>query len=272
MVLRKPPPPGIDAFERGNGRSEPLSPSSPTSPSSPATPNRLTRPPRARSSPQSPQTPAPASVYCPDLNTSPAFDLMPLDQAQRSPVAASFKEPRNPWADDLVEGPQRSSSPSSVQAGTSTEQREEAREEFQSETSRVPSILVSSTQRTQAAEDLPSNQPQDTSAGYGQPEQRPLQLQSNNPFLRVRKQSPNPWEDHGDHARRDEGGSDQSPYPSGLSPDDSDDRLSQSESEFCWCARASGLQVLSGRIHPYDCSSVAHRSPGARVPVGPGTL
>lgn len=239
MVLRKPPPPGIDAFERGNARSE----SSPTSPSSPVTPNRLTRPARARSSPQTPHPPARESVYSPDLNTSPAFDLMPLDQAQRSPVAASFKEPRNPWADGVVEGPEWNSFPSSGQADASPEQREESKDEHKPGTGRVPAILVSSTQRRQATEEAQSNQAQEMQEWS---EQRSPPLQSNNPFLRARPQDPNPWEDHGDHVRPVEG----SPDPNSPRQDDSDDRFSQSE--FLFFCRLSERLLTSSQ--PRDSS------------------
>ncbi|KAJ5754263.1 hypothetical protein N7533_003806 [Penicillium manginii] len=92
MVLRKPPPPRLENLNKWHARAESYSPTSSHSPSS----QRRTRPHRV---------PSQDSVYSPDLNTSPAFDLMPLEQAQRSPVGSSTSHPPNSWNDGLGDRP-----------------------------------------------------------------------------------------------------------------------------------------------------------------------
>ena len=90
MVLRSRATPGL-LNTSGQRNVESSSSASPTSLPSP---RRFSRR-RARSTTSSPspqQAVFPEQqdpVFSPDLHTSPAFDLMPLDQAQRSPAAAS---------------------------------------------------------------------------------------------------------------------------------------------------------------------------------------
>lgn len=92
MVLRKPPPPRLENLNKRHARSETHSLASPSTSSPPfegrARLNRI---------------PSQESVYSPDLNTSPAFDLMPLEEAQRSPVGSATSQPSNSWPDSLEE-------------------------------------------------------------------------------------------------------------------------------------------------------------------------
>ncbi|KAJ5688864.1 hypothetical protein N7462_003256 [Penicillium macrosclerotiorum] len=87
MVLRKPPPPRLENLNKWNAR--PVTPASPSSASSSHRQARLTR------------APSEDSIYSPDLNTSPAFDLMPLEEAQRSPVGSPTSHPPNSWPENV---------------------------------------------------------------------------------------------------------------------------------------------------------------------------
>ncbi|KAJ6107108.1 hypothetical protein N7523_008431 [Penicillium sp. IBT 18751x] len=91
MVLRKPPPPRLENLNKWRTRSN-SQPSSST-PVNCATRARLNR------------VPSQESVYSPDLNTSPAFDLMPLEEAQRSPVGSPASQPPNSWSESLGDRP-----------------------------------------------------------------------------------------------------------------------------------------------------------------------
>lgn len=205
MVLRKPPPPGIEAPDRGDGRSAPTTVAASSSSSS----SRLPRE-RAHSASQTPQSSAPQSVYSPDLNTSPAFDLMTLDQAQRSPEGAPFNESQNPWAEELVEKPEQDSKLSTSQAGTSPPAQEGPAAENKTGVHRVPPIVTESTQRRRAAEGLQLDSAYGTSPSHTRAESAPQQLQSNNPFLRARQEY-NPWEDSTPQTAPTEGTSQQAP-------------------------------------------------------------
>ncbi|KAL4892060.1 hypothetical protein BDV59DRAFT_57113 [Aspergillus ambiguus] len=203
MVLRKRAPPHLYSLSQGNARSEPRSPTLQISPSakstSSASPKRLTRPRRAQSSPQPRRLPSQESVYSPDLNTSPAFDLMSLEQAQKSPVRSSPTEPPYPWADELVERPAQDPSEcnTSTQPATDNPRPDEDVGDDRGK-DRVPSILVAGTQRRMAAHEWQAAHPgtSDTSdwEHLGQPASVPLQ--SNNPFLKPRSAERNPWEDN----------------------------------------------------------------------------
>ena len=203
MVLRKQPPPRLDYPGRELGRFDPHPSISPTAKStSPASPKRLTRPKRAQSSPQPRRLPSPESVYSPDLNTSPAFDLMSLEQAQRSPVTpvgTASSDPQNPWADELVEHPDQhreNSAPGSTplnhdgfQEGTVTDK---------TKGDRVPSIVRTGTQRRLAANELQPDHAVDDADDWDEWERdshTPIQLQSNNPFLKTKQSDHNPWQD-----------------------------------------------------------------------------
>ncbi|KAB8214800.1 hypothetical protein BDV33DRAFT_182087 [Aspergillus novoparasiticus] len=199
MVLRKRAPPHLYSLNKGNAHSEPhsaISQISPTSKSvSSSSPKRLTRPRRAQSSPQPHRLPSQESVYSPDLNTSPAFDLMPLEQAQRSPVRSSPSENMNPWADELVERPGQnhqgyngsgqSVADSAPPAGGAENRRGD----------RVPSILVAGTQRRMAANEWQQNGDVNDAPDWEHVGNSPAPLQSNNPFLKPRQPEHNPWDD-----------------------------------------------------------------------------
>lgn len=199
MVLRKRAPPHLYSLNKGNARAEPrsaISQISPTSKSvSSSSPKRLTRPRRAQSSPQPHRLPSQESVYSPDLNTSPAFDLMPLEQAQRSPVRSSPSESMNPWADELVERPGQKhqgyngSGQSVADSAPPAESAENRRED------RVPSILVAGTQRRMAANEWQQNGDVNDAPDWEHVGNSPAPLQSNNPFLKARQPEQNPWDD-----------------------------------------------------------------------------
>ncbi|GCB25331.1 uncharacterized protein YGL082W [Aspergillus awamori] len=191
MVLRKRAPPRLNSLPQGNDRTGSRftnSKLSPTSKSlSSSSPKRLTRPRRAQSSPQPHRVVSQESVFSPDLNTSPAFDLMPLEQAQRSPIRNSAGDGSNPWADELtarfgldhqdsVASPRQiASSPSQGMGmvnGNASDQ--------------VPSTSFPGVQERGAAEWRPDRE---------YTGQSPVQLQSNNPFLKPRSPEPNPWQD-----------------------------------------------------------------------------
>lgn len=93
MVLRKPrkpPPPRLENLSKWPPRSKHHSSASPPSSSSP-------------SQHHSNRFPSQESVYSPDLNTSPAFDLMSLEEVQRSPAGSPMSRPSNSWSDGLRE-------------------------------------------------------------------------------------------------------------------------------------------------------------------------
>lgn len=213
MVLRKPLPPGIQAPDRGDGRLEQQSATSaPIAASSPSSSSRRAGG-RPRSASQTSQTSAPQSVYSPDLNTSPAFDLMTLDQAQRSPVGAPFPEPQNPWAEELVEKPEQDPNPSSAPENNSSAREEGLEAENKTGVQRVPPIVTESTQQRQVVEELQSNPVYRTPLVHARTESAPQQFQSNNPFLRARQPEYNPWEDHATRSAPPEGTSQPFSWP-----------------------------------------------------------
>ncbi|CEJ59870.1 hypothetical protein PMG11_08471 [Penicillium brasilianum] len=91
MVLRKPPPPRLENLHKWNARA--ASPTSPSTSPSKSSPSQS----RARLN----RAPSEDPIYSPDLNTSPAFDLMPLEEAQRSPVGSPASHPPNPWTESF---------------------------------------------------------------------------------------------------------------------------------------------------------------------------
>lgn len=192
MVLRKQLPPRLNSFKEPRSEYHPsISPTAKSA--SPVSPKRWTRPRRAQSSPYPRRFPSQDSVFSPDLHTSPAFDLMPLEQAQRSPVGTGSSEAQNPWADELVEKPDQSS-----QEYTHSGYPPASHSGFQDESSinknrgdRVPSILVAGTQRRMAANEW---QPDEEADEWEHARQKPVQLRSNNPFLKTRQSESNPWQ------------------------------------------------------------------------------
>lgn len=195
MVLRKRAPPRLNSLPQGNDRTGSRftnSKLSPTSKSlSSSSPKRLTRPRRAQSSPQPHRVVSQESVFSPDLNTSPAFDLMPLEQAQRSPIRNSAGDGSNPWADELtarfgldhqgsVGSPQQiASSPSQGMGMVNGNPSDQ-----------VPSTSFPGAQERGAAEWRSDRE---------YTGQTPVQLQSNNPFLKPKSPEPNPWQDRNSH-------------------------------------------------------------------------
>ncbi|PYI07780.1 hypothetical protein BO78DRAFT_428640 [Aspergillus sclerotiicarbonarius CBS 121057] len=224
MVLRKRAPPRLHSLTQGNDRSGSRFPNSKLSPTSKSlsssSPKRLTRPRRAQSSPHPHRVASEESVFSPDLNTSPAFDLMPLEQAQRSPIRTSAGDGSNPWADELTarfgldhhESPQQAAAENPAQSGEMAGDRMP---------DKVPSISVP------GAQERPANDWQPDREYTGQ---SPVQLQSNNPFLKPRSPEPNPWEDR--NSRSSYGGSFQS-------HDGASGRLGQDEGYIPMTARLS---------------------------------
>lgn len=188
MVLRKQPPPRLNSVKEPNHR---LSISPTAKSASPVSPKRLTRPRRAQSSPYPRRLPSQDSIYSPDLHTSPAFDLMTLEQAQRSPVGTAHSEAQNPWADELVEKPgqQHQEYPSGSTPASHNGIQEEPVNKNKGD--RVPSILVAGTQRRMAANEW---QPEEEADEWEHVRQTPTQLRSNNPFLKTRQSEGNPWQ------------------------------------------------------------------------------
>ncbi|GIK00833.1 ubiquitin carboxyl-terminal hydrolase MINDY-1 [Aspergillus viridinutans] len=260
MVLRKRAPPHLYSLNLGNARSEPRSPISPTSPTvksatSPS-PKLLTRPRRAKSSPHPYQIPSEDSIYSPDLNTSPAFDLMPLEQAQKSPVGTLSSETANPWADDVAERPDKSHSVSEhppVHAGEPLQgpPLDSRRGD------RVPSIVVAGTQRRMAANEW---QEVNNSANW----EPPIQLQSNNPFLKAKQSDENPWGSNNLRASHGDNSSDRLSQSEGYIPMTA--RLSlldQSGSESPWAEERPEAATRSAawensRMDPHNTSSMPH--------------
>ena len=196
MVLRKPPPPRLENPRKEISRSHtrPLISPGPKSASS-APPKRLTRPRRARSSPQPRYCASQESIYSPVLNTSPAFDLMSLEQAQRSPVETTSSDPQNPWTDELADGPNQRHpehvpsapvTPNSTQEGTAAADR--------SKGDRVPSILLAGTQRRMATDEWQANEEVNNAGAWNDARQTPIEPQSKNPFLKPRQLVQNPWQ------------------------------------------------------------------------------
>lgn len=239
MVLRKQAPPRLENSAHGYGRSDTITQAT-TSPTATASfassPKRLTRPGRARSSPRFPRFLLQHSVYSSDLNTSPAFDLMPIEEAQKSPASSSLTDSHqdNPWEDELVERPD-SDSQEYLNVKTSASPLESAEDQTRAEgrtAPRVPSIVVAGTQRRMAANEWQSTSATDhASIWEQQPEPPAVQLQSNNPFLKAKPSEANPWESNVD-------GSSQGQASRGVREDD---RLSQGASFSLYRGENSGI-------------------------------
>jgi hypothetical protein len=176
-VLRKPPPPRLENLNKWHARAESYSPTSSHSPSS----QRRTRPHRV---------PSQDSVYSPDLNTSPAFDLMPLEQAQRSPVGSSTSHPPNSWNDGLGDRP--ATGDGSYPAGSEVKAHG------------LPSALAPGPPGSSTGDFGWQPTSRDRSFTTGEV---PVQLRSNNPFLKPRpvdsrtsSGDQNEWADRHSHA------------------------------------------------------------------------
>lgn len=177
MVLRKQPPPNLENLSKWNGRPGSHSPSSPIPKSSASYPHGA----------RIPRVPSQESVYSPDLNTSPAFDLMPLHDAQRSPVG----------------------SPASYPPHTKTESWGEQTEHHRSDTVKALDATEISLQGDGAprvltppgSDGMAEHSWESTISGGS-----PVELQSNNPFLKSSLSQhgpdlsePNEWKDR--HSR-----------------------------------------------------------------------
>lgn len=158
MVLRKQPPPRLENLTRWNAASK-------STPSSLSSPDRLARLNRI---------PSEDSVYSPDLNTSPAFDLMSLEEAQRSP-RGSTSLPQSSWMEGFREGstPDRPGAFDKSHPATATDSKGHS----------VPTVLVADRQPDMADSEWrrPTPEAHEPSTGELQ-----VQLQSNNPFRRPR--------------------------------------------------------------------------------------
>ncbi|KAJ5222162.1 Protein of unknown function DUF544 [Penicillium citrinum] len=120
----------------------------------------------------------------PDLNTSPAFDLMSLEQAQRSPVGSPTSHPPNSWSGSLADNPATRDGAHS--AGSEAKGHG------------LPPALTPGPQGP--SEDFgwqPTSRDRSRTTG-----EIPMQLQSNNPFVNSRTSSgnPNQWTDRHSHA------------------------------------------------------------------------
>jgi hypothetical protein len=174
MVLRKPPPPRLENLNKWNARA-----ASPTSPSKSSPSQPRARPNRA---------PSEDSIYSPDLNTSPAFDLMPLEEAQKSPVGSPASHPRNPWTESF--GDRASYEYPATQAQSS-----------------YPNDTGDGIAGSHATENSWHQGAQPAPPGHnGSAGEVPVQLRSNNPFLKPRtanmRQSSldsNDWNDRHSH-------------------------------------------------------------------------
>ncbi|KAJ5992070.1 hypothetical protein N7451_007794 [Penicillium sp. IBT 35674x] len=151
MVLRKQPPPRLDNLNKGNTRPATRSPTSPSSASSHR--RRLNR------------IPSKESIYSPDLNTSPAFDLMPLEEAQRSPVGSPTTYPPNSWPEDREDRTVHNIPSSETYTGGTMQKVEE-----------VPVALMPGPSQTAHTSEVTTGEVP--------------QLRSNNPFLKPRPPIP----------------------------------------------------------------------------------
>jgi hypothetical protein len=183
MVLRKPPPPRLENLHQWNAH-----PASPTSPPTSSPSKRRAHLNRA---------PSEDSIYSPDLNTSPAFDLMPLEEAQRSPVGSPTSHQTNPWTESF--GDRAKHEYPATLADSSYPTEAEDRGQW------IPPALQTGSYAAendwhQASQPAPP-------AHNSSPGEVPVQLQSNNPFLKPRsvdtRQNPtdfNHWNDRHSHA------------------------------------------------------------------------
>ncbi|KAJ5500863.1 hypothetical protein N7463_008113 [Penicillium fimorum] len=162
MGLRKQPPPRLENISKSNLRSATRSPKSPNSVSS-HRPTRLN------------QFPSEDSIYSPDLNTSPAFDLMPLEEAQRSPMGSPTNQPSNSW-------PSNNGRPDDDRSGQYNQYESAYQEAANTNGHWAPPTLTAGRQQG-AAENAWRSMPDASQTATGE---LPVQLKSNNPFLKPR--------------------------------------------------------------------------------------
>ncbi|KAJ5165694.1 uncharacterized protein N7500_007524 [Penicillium coprophilum] len=162
MGLRKQPPPRLENISKSNTRSDARSPKSANSASS-HRPNRLNR------------FPSEDSIYSPDLNTSPAFDLMPLQEAQRSPMGSPTSQPPTSWPNNNGRPDDRRSGQYKLYEG--------AYQEPANTNGHWGSSTLIADQQQGATENVWRSTPNTGQGSNGEP---PVQLQSNNPFLKPR--------------------------------------------------------------------------------------
>lgn len=198
MVLRKNPPPGINVPSRARNGSDSRSVVSRSSTS----PRSATHQQSSRKDSWELDT---DSIYSPDLRTSPAFDLMPLEEAQKSPVASS-----SPWEDELVERPVGMAHITGVSQQIPGGPNNAA---YQHTGSSIQSSDDGFRKQLSAGESALGTSPQ--------------RFRSNNPFLRAQNSSPNPWEDNSQRERLPSH-SEQSSSVSNM-PTDQSERNSQSK-------------------------------------------
>jgi hypothetical protein len=163
MGLRKQPPPRLENISKSTSRSNARSPTSASSTSSSHRPTRLKR------------LASEDSIYSPDLNTSPAFDLMPLEEAQRSPVGSPTSHQPNSWPDNAGRSAHGGVGQYSQYDGTHQDSRDYSGQSF-------PPALIAG-QHTGASENVWRS---NTDNGEDLTGELPVQLQSNNPFLKPR--------------------------------------------------------------------------------------
>lgn len=168
MVLRKQRPPRLENLTRWNAGSKSRSPTSPT-PSSVSSPDRL-----ARLNSVSSQD----SVYSADLNTSPAFKLMSLEEAQRSSMGSPTSHPPSSRTDESG----ATSAPNNPGALEDPETTTDSKEHT------IPSLLVASRQPDVADNEWQRPTPEADAPSRGE---LPVQLQSNNPFRKPRRSHSN---------------------------------------------------------------------------------
>ncbi|KAJ5366032.1 hypothetical protein N7517_008918 [Penicillium concentricum] len=161
MGLRKQPPPRLENISKSNPRSDVRSPKSPNSASS-HRPTRLNR------------FPSEDSIYSPDLNTSPAFDLMPLEEAQRSPMGSPTSQPPSSWPNN--------GRPDDGRSGQYNQYEGAYQESATTNGHWAPPTLITGQQQG-AAENVLGSTPNASQASTGEV---PVQLKSNNPFLKPR--------------------------------------------------------------------------------------
>ena len=156
MGLRKQPPPRLENISKSNVRSGARSSKSPNSASF-HRPTHLNR------------FPSGDPIYSPDLNTSPAFDLMPLEEAQRSPMGSPTSQPPSSWPDNNGRPEDGRSNQYNQYEGTYNGHC-------------IPPTLTTG-QQPGAAENVWRSTTDGDRASTGE---LPVQLQSNNPFLKPR--------------------------------------------------------------------------------------
>lgn len=181
MVLRKQPPPGIEVPPRATTVADHRSPVSRSS----ASPRSAGQ----RSSRKDSWELDTDSVYSPDLRTSPAFDLMPLEEAQKSPMSA----PNNPWEDELVERPE------GISPMAGNPQQGMVGQRYANQPGDVngttPPITTDAARINPPSEFLPQPSTLQTGTETQWEAVSPQRFRANNPFARPQNPSPNPWVD-----------------------------------------------------------------------------